>query len=85
MYEWGLIDLKRLHDDVEYWEQHDDPKQPDYDTRDIEGVIASQPIVEAIPMPWIRAYTRGPLSNKDYWAIIRMVSKWEWENEKNEV
>jgi len=53
MYEWGLIDLKRLHDDVEYWEQHDDPKQPDYDTRDIEDVINKQPIVKAIPIDWL--------------------------------
>lgn len=54
MYEWGLIDLKRLCDDVEYWEQHDDPKQPDYDTRDIEKVIACQPIVDAIPVEWLK-------------------------------
>lgn len=39
--------------------------------------------IKAIPMGWISAYTRGPLSNKDYWAIIRMVSK--WEDEQNEV
>lgn len=61
MYEWGLIDLKRLHDDVEYWEQHDDPKQPDYDTRDIERVIGSQPVVDAIPLdkPFLKMRYKG--------------------------
>lgn len=37
--------------------------------------------VKAIPMGWIRAYTRSTISNADYWAIIRMVTKWEKENE----
>lgn len=71
MYEWGLIDLKRLHDDVEYWEQHDDPKQPDYDTRDIEDVINHQPIVDAIPIEWLK-------SNYGGLQIVRYIMK-DWE------
>ena len=43
--------------------------------------IMEMPVINAIPMAWISAYTRGPLSNKDYWSIIRMVTKWEEENE----
>ena len=35
----------------------------------------------AIPMGWISEYSRKPLSNADYWAIIRMVTEWEKENE----
>ena len=38
---------------------------------------------KAIPITWISAYTRGPLSNTEYWTIIRMVSK--WEDEGNEI
>ena len=55
-YEWGLIDFKRLCDDIECWQQHDDPTQPDYDTRDIDEVIGYQPIVKAIPIDWIEDY-----------------------------
>ena len=55
-YEWGLIDLKRLCDDIDYWQQHDDPTRPDYDTRDIDVIIGYQPIVEAIPVKWIENY-----------------------------
>ena len=43
-----LIDVNVLEADVEYWENHDDPKKPDYDKRDIEQVIGSQPIVDAV-------------------------------------
>lgn len=52
----GLIDVDKLLDDVEYWENHDDPKKPGYDTRDIEQVIGFQPIVEAIPVEWLNEY-----------------------------
>lgn len=30
-----------------------------------------------IPMTWIKAYTRTEISNADFWAITRMVTKWE--------
>jgi len=53
----NLIDVDKLWADIEYWENHDDPKKPDYDTRDIEQVIGFQPIVEAIPVrhgKWVR-------------------------------
>lgn len=36
--------------------------------------------VKAIPMGWIREYSRKPISNADYWAIMRMVTEWEKEN-----
>ena len=39
------------------------------------------PIIEAITVEWIRQYSRGPLKNSDYWAIMRMVTAWEKENE----
>lgn len=79
MYEWGLIDLKRLHDDVEYWEQHDDPKQPDYDTRDIERVIADQPVVEAIPIEVLRDWQKQYGNKCTYGHIMRLVNLWEKE------
>lgn len=54
-----FIDVDELEEDVEYWENHDDPKKPDYDTRDIEQVIGSQPIVEAIPIAFIEEQMRN--------------------------
>ena len=48
-----LIDADKLDEDVLYWNMHDDPKQKDYDTRDIEMVLMEQPEVEAIPIEWI--------------------------------
>lgn len=52
----NLIDVDKLWADIEYWENHDDPKKPDYDTRDIEQVVGFQPIVEAIPIEFIRRF-----------------------------
>lgn len=43
--------------------------------------IEDAPTVKAIPMGWISEYSRKPLSNADYWAIMRMVTAWEKENE----
>lgn len=40
-------------------------------------------VVDAIPKWWIREYSRRPLSNTEYWAIIRMVTAWEEENEES--
>ena len=37
--------------------------------------------VKAIPLGWISKYSRKPISNADYWAIMRMVTDWEKENE----
>lgn len=45
--------------------------------------IKEAPTVKAIPMGWISEYSRKPLSNADYWAIMRMVTAWEKENEKS--
>lgn len=42
--------------------------------------IEEAPTVKAIPMGWISEYSRKPLSNADYWAIMRMVTAWEKEN-----
>ena len=44
-------------------------------------LITDQPEVMAIPVEWISKYSRKPLSNADYWAIIRMVTEWKKENE----
>ena len=43
------------------------------------------PTVKAIPVGWISKYSRKPISNADYWAIMRMVTAWEEENEKQKV
>lgn len=56
-----LIDADKLEADVEYWENHDDPKKPDYDTRDIEQVIGFQPIVKAIPIEWLHSIMKKQL------------------------
>lgn len=48
-----LIDADKLEADIEYWEQHAELGMEDYDKRDIEQVVWSQPTVEAIPMKWI--------------------------------
>ena len=37
-----------------------------------------------IPMTWIKAYTRTEISNADFWAITRMVTKWEEGKELRE-
>lgn len=44
-------------------------------------LIREQPEVKAIPYGFISAYSRGPISNADYWAIMRMVTEWEKEND----
>lgn len=53
-----------------------------YGTKAIEYVIDDAPTVKAIPIEWISEYSRKPLSNADYWAIMRMVTAWEKENER---
>lgn len=40
-------------------------------------LIEEQPEVKAIPIAWISKYSRKPISNADYWAIMRMVTEWE--------
>lgn len=45
--------------------------------------IDEAPTYNAIPMGWIKAYTRRAIKNADYWAIIRMVTA--WEEEENEI
>ena len=47
------------------------------------GLIDEAPTYNAIPMGWIKAYTRRAIKNADYWAIIRMVTA--WEEEGNEI
>lgn len=42
-------------------------------------LINDQPEVKAIPIGWISKYSRGPLTNEEYWTIIRMVTAWEEE------
>lgn len=44
-------------------------------------LIREQPEVKAIPYGFISKYSRRPISNADYWAIIRMVTAWEKEND----
>lgn len=46
-------------------------------------LVEEQPTVKAIPYGFISEYSRRPISNADYWAIIRMVTAWEKENDKD--
>ena len=48
-----------------------------------EDDLAERPEVIAIPKGWISEYSRRPIRNADYWAIIRMVTAWEKENDKS--
>lgn len=41
--------------------------------------IDKRPTVKAIPYGFISEYSRRPISNAAYWAIIRMVKAWEEE------
>lgn len=59
-------------------ENEEKPSALDYARR---SHIADEPTVKAIPMGWISEYSRRPIKNADYWAIIRMVGAWERENE----
>lgn len=72
-----LIDADRLLNPG-YTDMWDEPIKFDMISR---YAIESEPTVKAIPMDWISAYTRTAITNADYWAIIRMVTKWEKENE----
>lgn len=59
-----------------------DGTQPRYELKDVLAyAIDDAPTVKAIPTGWISEYSRKPLSNADYWAIMRMVTAWEKENE----
>jgi hypothetical protein len=49
----------------------------------LEKDIDRCPTVKAIPMGWISEYSRKPISNADYWAIMRMVTEWEKENARD--
>lgn len=70
-----LIDL----DEIEYFTLVDNNGVPRYKIEIGDGL----PTIKAIPMGWISAYTRRAIKNADYWAIIRMVTAWEEENESN--
>ncbi len=78
-----FIDVDKLEEDVEYWENHDDPKKPDYDTRDIEQVIGSQPIVEAIPIAWLKQWEEKHKNDPCYCGFVseEIIKDWEKENE----
>ena len=82
-YEWGLIDFKRLCDDIECWQQHDDPTLPDYDTRDIDVVIGYQPIVEAIPVEWLEELSTKLKEDNFEKAmfLLDVIDVWRKENE----
>ena len=47
----------------------------------VDKAILNAPTVKAIPIEWISKYSRKPIRNADYWAIMRMVTDWEKENE----
>ena len=49
-----LIDADKLQAEIDYWNAHDDPKQKDYDTRDIDQIVGFAEEVEAIPVEWIK-------------------------------
>ena len=58
--------------------------QPEYANYDILAHdIANAPTVKAITVEWISKYSRTPISNADYWEIMRMVTAWEQENGKD--
>lgn len=44
--------------------------------------IDIQPTVKAIPIEWIKVYTRKSISDADYWAMIRMVLTWKSERKQ---
>lgn len=48
---------------------------------ELNDLIEITPTAKAIPVEWISKYSRKPLSNADYWAIMRMVTEWEQEND----
>lgn len=74
-----LIDADKLDEDVEYWNMHDDPKQKDYDTRDIEDVLREQPEVEAIPVSWLKDKI-GALNGKpESLYIYALIQAWRDE------
>ena len=86
-----LIDRIALDKDVEYWEEHSDPRLPEYyDTRDIEDVIASQPVIRAIPLTWIYSWCKNNLYDEKMRyigygcdTIWDMMEAWEKRNETN--
>ena len=94
-----IIEADKLVESLENWELQEAPistypKPKEFTAddmqrmiwrtiRDCESAVEEQPTVKAIPIEWISKYSRKPLSNADYWAIIRMVTDWEKENETN--
>ena len=94
-----LIDVDKLLFSLEEWKLNETPistypKPKEFTAddmqrmiwrtiRDCESAVEEQPTVKAIPYGFISEYSRRPISNADYWAIIRMVTAWEKENETN--
>ena len=81
-----LIDRDIFIDDMFdlYLDNRWNVKDTHFSLLDIRSNIDSPKYeVEAIPIWWISKYSRKPLSNADYWAIMRMVTEWEKENETN--
>ncbi len=79
----NLIDVDKLWADIEYWENHDDPKKPDYDTRDIEQVVGFQPLVDAIPVEWlikVMDAVNDAQNYTDYETLNWLLD--EWKNNK---
>lgn len=77
-----MIDADKLDEDILYWNMHNDPKQKDYDTRDIEDVLREQPTVEAIPVEWIEKRMEHWVEYGDqYITITEMLEDWRKENE----
>ena len=71
-----LIDADKLNEDVLYWNMHDDPKQKDYDTRDIEDVLREQPTVEAIPVEWLKENAQEYFAKDEIGHLDTMITDW---------
>lgn len=72
-----LIDTDELLENLDWLDEYDFVV-----FKDVKTTIDEIPTVKAIPKGWISEYSRRAISNADYWAIIRMVTAWEKENEK---
>lgn len=48
---------------------------------DFLHMIDREKTVKSIPIEWISEYSKRPLNNVEYGALIRMVKAWEKENE----
>lgn len=87
-----LIDADKLQAEIDYWNAHDDPKQKDYDTRDIDQIVGFAEEIEAIPIEWIEKWHKEEDRRLgDGWTHIehphshsRMIADWREECERQQ-